>query len=121
MKSTNNKSLSPVHPGEILRDRLLKPLNISTAELAKELKVSKKEIELVCEAKKNITHDLALRLSIYFDISLELWINLQENYEKEVEEELEEEKLTLLKKEIAPYTHRESRENNRRSLLAKKH
>lgn len=121
IKKTNNTSLPPVHPGEILRDRLLKPFNISTDELAKELKFPKKEIDLVCEAKTNITPDLAHRLSIYFDVSLELWINLQKNYEKELEEWLEEEKISLLKKEITPYTYKENRENNRQSLLAKKH
>lgn len=120
MKNTNI-SLPPVHPGEILRDRLLKPLNISTTKLAKELKFPKKEIDLVCEAKSNITSDLAFRLSIYFDTSLELWINLQESYEKELEEELKKEKITLLKKEIIPYTYRENREDNdRQPLLAKK-
>jgi antitoxin HigA-1 len=71
-KNINNTSLPPVHPGEILRDRLLKPLNINTAELAEKIKFPKKEIDLVCEAKTNITPDLALRLSIYFDISPEL-------------------------------------------------
>jgi len=116
MKRTNT-SLPPVHPGEILRDRLLKPLNVSTAKLSKEIKFPKKEIDLVCEAKINITHDLALRLSVFFDTSLELWINLQKNYE----EELDEKKLVSLRKEITPYTYKESREDSRHSLLAKKH
>ncbi|CAH1758680.1 3474_t:CDS:2 [Entrophospora sp. SA101] len=101
----NTNSLPPVHPGEILRDRLLKPLNINPTELAKELKFSEKELKLVCEGKVNVTSDLARRLSIYFDTSVELWLNLQKSYE----EELEERKFKLLKKEIKPYTYKESR------------
>ena len=64
--------LPPIHPGEILRDKLLKPLNISITKLARDLKVSEKEIKSICEAKTSITSDLASRLSIYFDTSTEL-------------------------------------------------
>ena len=103
----DKKKLSPIHPGEILREELLVPRNISPSELAKALKVPKEPIQWICEERGDITPDLATRLAIYFDSTVEFWLNLQRSYDKEIVEE----KLTLLKKEIKPY--KKPRENQR--------
>ncbi|CAI2199176.1 16200_t:CDS:1, partial [Funneliformis geosporum] len=69
-KELNQKKpvkLPPIHPGEILREELLIPRNISPQELAQSLKVPKEQIQWVCEERGDITPDLATRLSIYFD------------------------------------------------------
>jgi len=95
----NKKKLPPIHPGEILREELLIPRNISPSELAKVLKVPKEQIQWIYEERGDITPDLATRLSLYFNSSVEFWLNLQRSYDKEIVEE----KLTLLKKEIKPY------------------
>ena len=91
----------PIHPGEILREELLVPHNISPSELATALNVPKEQIISICdcEEKANITADLAVRLSLFFDSSIGLWLNLQRSYE----EQLAEEKVELLKKVITPY------------------
>ena len=98
------KKLPPIHPGEILREELLIPRNISPQELAAALKVPKEQIQWICEERADITPDLATRLSLYFNSTVEFWLNIQRSYDKEVVEE----KLTSLKKEIKPY--KENRE-----------
>jgi len=99
------KKLPPIHPGEILRERLLIPHDISPQELATALKVPKEQIKWVCEERADITPDLAARLALYFDSTVEFWLNLQRSYEEEVAKE----KTELLKEEIIPY--KEKQEN----------
>lgn len=98
-KEIKNKKLPPIHPGEILRERLLVPRDISPQELAQALKVPKEQIKWVCEERADITPDLAARLALYFDSTVEFWLNLQHSYE----EEIAKEKTELLKEEIIPY------------------
>ena len=106
-KKKKDFTIIPIHPGEILREELLIPRNISPEELAQEIKVSKEVVKWVCEERGDITFDLAKRLSIYFDTSVELWLNLQRSYEKD----LLEANPDLLKKEIVP--HKEKYANGR--------
>ncbi len=75
------KRLSPVHPGEILLADFLEPLNLSQTRLAKEIKVSPRRINEIILGKRGITADTALRLSIFFDTSANLWLNLQTQFE----------------------------------------
>jgi len=98
-REAKNKKLPPIHPGEILREELLIPRNISPQELAQALKVPKEQIQWICEERGDITPNLATRLSIYFNSTIEFWLNLQRSYDREITEE----KLTQLKKEIKPY------------------
>jgi len=100
-KELNNKKkkLAPIHPGEILREELLIPRDISPQELADALKVPKEQIKWVCEERADITPDLAARLAFYFDSSVELWLNLQRSYE----EELAKARMEVIKEQITPY------------------
>jgi len=98
-KQPKPKKLPPIHPGEILREELLIPRNISPQELATALKVPKEQIQWIYEERGDITPNLATRLSIYFNSTVEFWLNLQRSYDREITEE----KLTQLKKEIKPY------------------
>jgi len=98
-KELKPKKLPPIHPGEILRDELLIPRNISPQDLATALKIPKEQIQWICEERGDITPDLATRLSIYFNSTIEFWLNLQRSYDREITEE----KLSQLKKEIKPY------------------
>ena len=93
------KKLSPIHPGEILREELLIPFNISPEELAQAIQVPKEQIKWVCEERADITPDLAARLAFYFDSSVELWLNLQRSYE----EELAKARIEVIKEQITPY------------------
>ena len=94
------KKLPPIHPGEILKEDLLKKRKISQVQLSRDLQVSFKRINEICQGKRPITLDTALRLSIYFGTSPELWLDLQRDYEIECLED--QGVLTKLHQEISP-------------------
>ena len=75
------KSLSPVHPGEILREEFLKPLGMSVNELAKSLAVRTARLNEIVRERRGISADTALRLGRYFGVTAEFWMNLQKDYE----------------------------------------
>ena len=76
--------LAPIHPGEILQEEFLEPLGISQNALAKALGVPPRRINEIVHAKRAITPDTALRLSVYFGTSPEFWLHLQSKFELEV-------------------------------------
>jgi addiction module HigA family antidote len=78
------KLLPPVHPGEILREEFMEPLELSSNALAKALGVTAARINEIVNEKRGITADTALRLARYFGTSADVWINLQKRYELEV-------------------------------------
>ena len=67
----------PTHPGEMLLEEFLKPLNLSQAEAARRLKMPLNRLNELIKGKRGITPDTALRLSELFKASPELWMNLQ--------------------------------------------
>src|SRR3989339_1837634 len=78
------KMMPAVHPGEILHEEFLKPLNISQNQLGKGLGVSARRINEIVHGKRAITADTALRLSRYFGNSASFWLGLQMDYELDV-------------------------------------
>ena len=83
---TTGQLLSPVHPGEILRDEFLIPMNLSVDRLAQGIKVSEKDLDAIVHGINGITIDTALRLGHYFGMTPEFWINLQTRYDLDVAE-----------------------------------
>lgn len=79
-------SLPPVHPGEILREDLMRPLGISINRLARDLRVPVTRISEIVNSRRGISADTALRLSRYFGSTPEFWMNLQAAYDLEVAE-----------------------------------
>lgn len=75
---------APIHPGEILREEFLEPMDISAYRLAKDINVPLTRITAILNGERAITADTALRLSRYFGLSEKFWINLQSNYDLEV-------------------------------------
>jgi addiction module HigA family antidote len=71
----------PTHPGRILKEHYLDPLNLSITKLAGILGVSRKAVSAIINEKKSITPDMALRLSQAFSTTPDLWANLQKNYD----------------------------------------
>jgi len=82
---THKESL--IHPGEILLEEFLKPMNISQYRLAKDTGVPPRRINEVAHGKRSISADTALRLSRYFKLSERFWLNLQARYDLDVEKE----------------------------------
>jgi antitoxin HigA-1 len=76
-----NLDMVPIHPGEILNEVYLKELGMSAGALAKHLNVPRTRIERIVAQETGITIDTALRLSRFFNTSVELWINMQKGYE----------------------------------------
>lgn len=78
-------TLPPVHPGEILRDEFLTPMDMSAGALAKTLNVPRTRIERLVAEQTAVTPDTALRLARFFDMSPQFWMNLQTSYDLKVE------------------------------------
>jgi addiction module HigA family antidote len=70
-----------VHPGEILREEFLKPLNMSAYELAKRLRVPAPRVNDIVLERRGISADTAVRLSRFFGTTEQFWLNLQGAYE----------------------------------------
>ncbi|OGW36874.1 MAG: addiction module antidote protein, HigA family [Nitrospirae bacterium RBG_13_39_12] len=81
------RKMAPVHPGEILIEEFLKPLEISQYRLAKDISVPPRRINEIVLGKRSITADTALRLARYFSLSERFWLNLQSRYDLEVEKD----------------------------------
>lgn len=82
-----NDKISPVHPGEILKEEFLDPLSISQYRLSKDISVPPRRINEIVLGKRAITADTALRLGRFFGISPQFWLNLQAHYDLEVEKD----------------------------------
>ncbi len=83
----NNKTLPPIHPGEILLEDFLKPMDISQYRLAKSMSVPARRINEIVHGKRAITADTALRLARFFGMSDRFWMNLQTRYDIELEKD----------------------------------
>lgn len=81
------KTMEPIHPGEILSEEFLKPLNVSQYRLAKDISVPARRINEIVHGKRSVTADTALRLSRYFGLSERFWLNLQSRYDLEAEKD----------------------------------
>ena len=81
------KTLAPIHPGEILLEEFLKPMNISQYKLAKNISVPARRINEIVHGTRAISPDTALRLSRYFGLSERFWINMQTRYDLEMEKD----------------------------------
>jgi len=77
--------IPPLHPGEVLFEEFLKPLNISQNQLGRDLGVSARRINEIIRGKRSITADTALRLARYFGNSPQFWLGLQMDYDLDVE------------------------------------
>lgn len=82
------KALPIIHPGEILSEEFLKPMEISQYRLAKDISVPARRINEIIQGKRGITADTALRLARYFSMSERFWVNLQARYDLECQKRL---------------------------------
>ena len=79
--------MAPIHPGEILLEEFLQPLNLSQYRLSKDISVPPRRINEIVHGKRAITADTALRLARYFETTDRFWINLQTRYDLEIEKD----------------------------------
>lgn len=77
------KRLRNIHPGEILKDEFLEPMEISVYRLSKETGLSQTRLGQIIKGKRAISAETALRLGKFFDIEPQFWLNLQNFYDLE--------------------------------------
>lgn len=95
-----SKKMTPLHPGEILQEEFLKPMNLSQNRLALDIRVPARRINEIVHGKRRITADTALRLAKYFDMSPQFWLGLQMDYDLDIAEDQIADRLN---KEIQTY------------------
>jgi len=75
------RTLNPVHPGEVLQEEFLKPMQLSQNKLALSIRVPAPRISEIVRGKRGISADTALRLGRFFNMSPQFWMNLQTQYD----------------------------------------
>jgi antitoxin HigA-1 len=78
-------NLKNIHPGEVLLEEFLKPLEISAYRLSKDTFIPQTRISQIIKGNRKITADTALRLSKYFGVSAKFWLGLQDDFDIELE------------------------------------
>jgi addiction module HigA family antidote len=91
------KKLKNIHPGEILLEEFLKPLEISAYRLSKEIAIPQTRISEIIKGNRRITADTALRFSIYFGNSAKFWLSLQNDYDIEQEQRNKKAEFKMIK------------------------
>lgn len=86
-------------PGQYLKHEFLVPLNITQTQLANDIDVPISRISEIINGTRSITADTAIRLSVYFKTTAQMWMNLQSHYDLEI---AERHKLALIKNRIRP-------------------
>lgn len=91
-------NLKNIHPGEILLEEFLKPLEISAYRLSKETFIPQTRISEIIKGRRRITADTALRFSKYFGTSAKFWLGLQDDFDIEEEGSNKKAELDSIKK-----------------------
>jgi addiction module HigA family antidote len=96
---SNDKKIPPLHPGEVLLEEFLRPMDISQNKLALAIRVPARRINEIVHGRRRITADTALRLARYFGTSAQFWLGLQLDYDldlaqDEVGDQIERDVLT---------------------------
>jgi addiction module HigA family antidote len=79
------EKLKNIHPGEVLKEEFLEPLEISAYRLSKETFIPQTRISEILKGNRRITADTALRLSKFFGTTAKFWLGLQDDYDIEEE------------------------------------
>ena len=79
--------LSPIHPGEVLLEEFIKPMNLSQNRLAIDIGVDARRINEIVLGKRAVTADTALRLARFFGNSPQFWLGLQTQYDLDITED----------------------------------
>jgi len=87
----------PTHPGEMLREEFLEPLNLTQKQLADSIQVPYQRINEIVSGKRGVTPSTALRLAKYFGMSPDFWLNLQIKFDLYSAQQKEKEVLTRIK------------------------
>ncbi|HWY37501.1 MAG TPA: HigA family addiction module antitoxin [Bacteroidia bacterium] len=95
------KKLKNIHPGEVLLEEFLKPLEISAYKLSKEISIPQTRISEIVKGNRRITADTALRLSKFFGNSAKFWLGLQDDFDIEDEKRHKKKELKAIKQFVS--------------------
>jgi len=90
------KKLKNIHPGEVLLEEFLIPLELSAYRLSKDIGIPQTRVSEILKGNRRITADTALRLSKYFGNSAKFWLGLQDDFDIEEEAQLKFKELKLI-------------------------
>jgi len=71
----------PTHPGMVLKEDFLIPFGISQTQLAYDIRTTFRTVNEIINERRNLSSEMAIKLSKYFGTSVELWLNLQNQYD----------------------------------------
>jgi len=91
------KKLRNIHPGEVLLEEFLNPLDISAYRLSKDTGIPQTRISAIIKGNRRVTADTALRLAKYFGNSPKFWLGLQDDFDLEEENENLKNKLNSIR------------------------
>ncbi|SFC29973.1 addiction module antidote protein, HigA family [Zunongwangia mangrovi] len=89
--------LANIHPGEILKEEFLDPLEITAYRLSKETFIPQTRISEIINRKRRITADTALRFSKFFGTSAKFWLGLQDDFDLEEQKNLKDQEFNNIK------------------------
>jgi len=92
------KKLKNIHPGEILLEEFLIPLEITAYRLSKDVKIPQTRVSEILKGNRRITADTAVRLAKYFGNSAKFWLGLQDDFDLEEGQRTKEKELSVIKK-----------------------
>jgi addiction module HigA family antidote len=91
------KKLKNIHPGEILQEEFLTPLEVTAYKLSKEIGIPQTRISEIIKGNRRITADTALRLSKYFGNTAKFWLGIQNDFDIEEEQKQKKSELESIK------------------------
>jgi addiction module HigA family antidote len=91
------KKLPNIHPGEVLLEEFLKPMQLSAYKLSKDIGIPQTRTSEILKGQRRITADTALRLSYYFGNSPKFWLGLQNDFDIEEEKKLKDKEFKSIK------------------------
>ena len=101
LKIKTIKKIKNIHPGEILLEEFLIPLEITAYRLSKEISIPQTRISEIIKGKRRITADTALRLSKFFGNSAKFWLGLQDDFDIEDETKHKQKDLKTIKQYVS--------------------
>jgi len=93
--------MTPIHPGEILKEEFMVPYGLSANKLAARLDVPTNRLTSIIAGTRAITADTALRLAAAFDTTPEFWMNLQDHYDLNIARQTKRPKIKVIGRAVA--------------------
>ena len=81
MKIPTPRVKNPIHPGEILEEEFLKPMELSQSEFARKIGTTPAVVNEICRGKRGVSPKMALRIAAFLKTTPELWLSMQSNWD----------------------------------------